>query len=50
VELGWLIDPKRRVVEVRRAGEAVEVHEDPSSVLGTGVVAGFCLVMGRVWG
>jgi len=50
VELAWLIDPQRRVVEVYRAGQAVEVHEDPSSVPGTGVVAGFCLVMQRVWG
>ena len=35
VELGWLIDPKRRVVEVYRAGEA-EVHENPTSVQGVG--------------
>jgi Uma2 family endonuclease len=50
VELAWLVDPKRRVVEVYRAEQAVEVYEDPSSVQGTGVVAGFCLVMQRVWG
>jgi Uma2 family endonuclease len=50
VELAWLIDPQRRIAEMYRAGQAVEVHEDPSSVQGTGVVAGFCLVMQRVWG
>ena len=50
VELGWLIDPSRRVVEVHRAGEVVEVHEDATSVLGSGPVRGFELVMGRVWG
>jgi len=50
VELGWLIDPKRRVVQVYRAGEAVEVWENPTSVMGTGCVSGFCLVMQRVWG
>ena len=49
-ELGWLIDPERKVVEVYRAGEAVEVFEDPSSVQGIGPVRGFELVMGRVWG
>ena len=49
-ELGWLIDPERKVVEVYRAGEAVEVFEDPTSVQGTGPVRGFELVMGRVWG
>ena len=50
VELGWLIDPKRRVVEVYRAGESAEVWEDPTSVQGTGCARGFELVMGRVWG
>jgi len=50
VELAWLIDPKRRVVEVYRAGEEPEVHEDPTSVQGDGPVRGFELVMGRVWG
>jgi Uma2 family endonuclease len=49
-ELGWLIDPERRVVEVYRPGESVETHNDPSSVRGTGPVRGFELVMGRVWG
>ena len=49
VELAWLIDPTRKVVEVYRAGEAVEIHEDPTSVQGTGPVAGFELVMQRIW-
>ncbi len=50
VELAWLIDPKRRVVEVYRAGEAAEIHEDPTIVQGSGCVRGFELVMARVWG
>ncbi len=50
VQLGWLIDPLRRVVEIYRPGEAPEVHENPTSVQGTGCVSGFCLVMERVWG
>jgi Uma2 family endonuclease len=50
VELAWLIDPQRRVVEIYRAGEAPEVHENPTSVQGTGCISGFCLVMDRVWG
>ncbi len=49
-ELAWLIDPERRVVEVYRPGEAPEVHEDPSSVQGTGPMRGFELIMARVWG
>ena len=49
-ELGWLIDPLKRTVEVYRTGEECEVHEDPASVMGTGCVSGFCLVMNLVWG
>jgi Uma2 family endonuclease len=49
-ELAWLIDPERRVVEIYRPGEAPEVHEDPTSVQGSGCVRGFELVMARVWG
>jgi Uma2 family endonuclease len=49
-ELGWLVDPKRRVVEVYRTGAPVEVHENPTSMAGTGCVSDFCLVMERVWG
>jgi Uma2 family endonuclease len=49
-ELAWLIDPKRKVVEVYRAGAAAEVLEAPTSVQGSGCVRGFELVMARVWG
>jgi Uma2 family endonuclease len=50
VELAWLIDPQRRVVEIYRKGEEPEVHENPTSVQGTGCISGFCLVMDRIWG
>ena len=49
-ELAWLIDPKRRTVEVYRRGDTPDVYEKPTSVAGTGCVSGFCLVMERVWG
>jgi Uma2 family endonuclease len=49
-ELAWLIEPKTRRVTIYRPGEEAEVLEDPSSVQGTGCVAGFELVMERVWG
>jgi Uma2 family endonuclease len=49
-ELAWLIEPKTRRVTIYRPGQEVEVREDPSSVQGTGCVAGFELVMERVWG
>jgi Uma2 family endonuclease len=50
VELAWLVDPKRKVVEIYRPGEQPEIHEQPTSVQGDGPVAGFELVMARVWG
>ncbi len=49
VELAWLIDPQRKVVEVYRPGEEPEVHEQPTSVQGSGPVAGFELVLERIW-
>lgn len=48
-KVGWLIDPERKVVAIYRAGQAAEVLKDPSSVQGDGPVAGFELVMARVW-
>ena len=50
VELAWLIDPQRKVVEIYRPGEEPEIHEQPTSVQGNGPVAGFELVMARIWG
>jgi Uma2 family endonuclease len=49
-EVAWLIDPERKVVEIYRPGESSEVLHEPSSVHGSGPVAGFELVMARVWG
>jgi Uma2 family endonuclease len=48
-EVAWLIDPLRKAVEIYRPGDSPEVLHDPSSVQGTGPVAGFELVMARVW-
>lgn len=49
VQAGWLIDPERKVVEIYRPGQTVEVLEQPEKVLGDGPVAGFELAMARVW-
>jgi len=48
-EVAWLIDPQRKTVEIYRPGDSPEVLHEPSSVQGTGPVAGFELVMTRVW-
>jgi Uma2 family endonuclease len=47
--LGWQIDPENKTVSVYRPGEEPEVLTHPTSVQGNGVVAGFELVMARVW-
>ena len=49
VELAWLIDPQRKVVEVYRPGKEPEVHEQPTSVQESGPVATFQLVFERIW-
>lgn len=48
-EAGWLIDPIEKAVTIYRPGEEPEVLANPSSVQGSGPIAGFELVMGRVW-
>ena len=49
-EVGWLIDPRERTVTIFRTGESPEELVDPSTAQGSGVIAGFELVMGEVWG
>jgi Uma2 family endonuclease len=41
--LGWLIDPKRRVVEVYRPGRRVAVLQAPATLSGEDVLPGFVL-------
>jgi Uma2 family endonuclease len=50
VQLGWLIDPENKTVSIYRPGEQPEVLTHPTSVQGNGAMAGFELVMARVWG
>jgi Uma2 family endonuclease len=50
VQLGWLIDPIRKAVEIYRPHQEPEVRENPSIVEGEGPVAGFVLELGRIWG
>jgi Uma2 family endonuclease len=49
-ELAWLVDPRRKVVEIYRPGKPVEEQEGHSAVYGEGPVAGFVLELGRIWG
>jgi Uma2 family endonuclease len=49
-ELGWLVDPHRKEVEIYRPGKPVEEQEGHSAVYGEGPVVGFVLELGRIWG
>ncbi|MEM8641486.1 MAG: Uma2 family endonuclease [Cyanobacteria bacterium P01_G01_bin.54] len=48
-QLGWLIDPKNKQVEIYRPGQAVEVLAQPSVLSGERVLPGFTLTLKRVW-
>jgi Uma2 family endonuclease len=48
-QLGWLIDPERRAVEIFRPGQDPETRLDPQSVEGESLVEGFTLLLAEVW-
>jgi Uma2 family endonuclease len=47
--LGWRIDPESKTVYVYRPDEQPDVLVEPSSAQGDGIMAGFEIVMARVW-
>jgi Uma2 family endonuclease len=49
VELAWLVDPMRKVVEVYRPDRETETLEDKSTVEGAGPVLGLVVGFGRIW-
>ena len=49
VKLGWLIDPKTRLVEIYRQAQPVEVLESPNELSGEDVLPGFVLNMQIFW-
>jgi Uma2 family endonuclease len=49
VQLGWLVDPERRAVEIYRTGEDPRILIGVDTVEGEGPVAGFTLDLKRVW-
>ncbi len=48
-QLGWLIDPQNRRVEIYRQGEEVKVLENPSELSGEDVLPGFIIYLRRLW-
>lgn len=49
VQLGWLIDPLERTVEIYRPEQAPEILTNPSSIAGEGPVASFTLTLERIF-
>jgi Uma2 family endonuclease len=50
VQLGWLIDPERKVVEVYRQGlDRVDVLEGVTAAYGEAPVGGFILELSKIW-
>ena len=48
-QLGWLIDPQNKRVEIYRLSKEVEVLEHPSTLSGEAVLPGFTLSLKRIW-
>ena len=48
-DVAWLIDPIEKSVTIYRPGDQPEHLAHPTSVQGTGPIAGFELVMSRIW-
>lgn len=48
-QLGWLIDPQNKCVEVYRAGRAVEILKNPDTLSGEEILPGFTLALKRIW-
>ena len=47
--LGWLINRKKREVEIYRPGQAVEVLQSPLTLSGEDVLPGFMLNLQKIW-
>lgn len=49
VQLGWLINPQQRIVEVYRQGQPKQILNSPSSLSGEEVLPGFVLDLSRIF-
>lgn len=49
-QLGWLIDPAERKVNIYRPSVAMECLQDPTCVSGAPLLPGFVLDLQQVWG
>lgn len=49
VELGWLIEPSAKVVEIYRLGQPVEILNNPRSLSGEDILPGFTLDLAEIF-
>ncbi|MEO1210728.1 MAG: Uma2 family endonuclease [Cyanobacteria bacterium J06638_20] len=49
MQLGWLINPQQKQVEIYRADSTVEVLANPSRLSGEAVLSGFVLDLQGIW-
>ena len=49
LELGWLMDPIDRKVEIYRAGQDKQILDNPSTLSGEKVLPGFTLDLTKIW-
>ena len=48
-QLGWLIEPERRAVEIFRPNHEPQIRDNATTVEGEGPVTGFTLHLRHVW-
>ncbi|MEL7036463.1 MAG: Uma2 family endonuclease [Cyanobacteria bacterium J06592_8] len=49
IRLGWLIDPKNKIVEIYRPQQAVSILNKPNTLSGEDILPGFNLTLEIVW-
>ncbi|MGL5943177.1 MAG: Uma2 family endonuclease [Waterburya sp.] len=49
VQLGWLIEPKAKTVEIYRPGQTVEILNNPQTLSGEDVLPGFSLDLSEIF-
>ena len=49
VQLGWLIEPKAKIVEIYRLGKQVEILNNPQTLSGEDVLPGFILDLSEIF-
>ncbi|PSB24192.1 hypothetical protein C7B70_25595 [Chlorogloea sp. CCALA 695] len=49
LQLGWLINPQDKQVEIYRPNRAIEVLQQPETLSGEDVLPGFLLRLQKIW-